>query len=250
MIPVDSLLYKIDQKLNKLSTNAHQQIQLEDKILALNEAQIKLIKQKVDGIAVANGMGMDSFKKRYEDLQSLVVAYNDGVLPLTLADPILNRWAANVHALEPKYMFYVDSYILADKGRCTDRQIWINRDLAKHGDLQFIVNNIHYKPSFEYQETFNWLSSDELSIFTDGTFTPTELKLDYIRKPAYIHNAQDFLPTQSYTLPNGTVLVGTQNCELPEHTHREIVDIAVLITTGNLQIPDYQIKQAKMNLNN
>ena len=27
MIPVDSLLYKIDQKLNKLSTNEHQQIQ-------------------------------------------------------------------------------------------------------------------------------------------------------------------------------------------------------------------------------
>ena len=49
MIPVDSLLYKIDQKLNKLSTNEHQQINLEDKILALNEAQIKLIKQKVDG---------------------------------------------------------------------------------------------------------------------------------------------------------------------------------------------------------
>jgi hypothetical protein len=61
MIQIDSLLYKIDQK-NKLSTNEHQQIQLEDKILALNEAQIKLIKQKVDG-GTANGMGMDSFKK-------------------------------------------------------------------------------------------------------------------------------------------------------------------------------------------
>ena len=48
MIPVDSLLYKIDQRLNKLSTNEHQMIQLEDKILALNEAQIKLIKQKID----------------------------------------------------------------------------------------------------------------------------------------------------------------------------------------------------------
>ena len=47
MIPVDSLLYKIDQRLNKLSTNEHQQIELEDKILALNEAQIKLIKQRL-----------------------------------------------------------------------------------------------------------------------------------------------------------------------------------------------------------
>ena len=43
-ILVNSLLYKIDQRLNKLSSNAHQQIQLEDKILALNEAQLKLIK--------------------------------------------------------------------------------------------------------------------------------------------------------------------------------------------------------------
>ena len=66
MIPVDSLLYKIDQKLNKLSTNEHQQIQLEDKILALNEAQIKLIKQKVDGLSVVSGMGMDAFKKAFK----------------------------------------------------------------------------------------------------------------------------------------------------------------------------------------
>ena len=29
MIPVDSLLYKIDQRLNKLSSNVHQEIQLD-----------------------------------------------------------------------------------------------------------------------------------------------------------------------------------------------------------------------------
>ena len=35
----------------------------------------------------------------------------------------------------------------------------------------------------------------------------------------------------------------------PEHTHKEIVDIAVLLATGEMQLPDYQIKQAKVNLN-
>ena len=84
MIPVDSLLYKIDQKLNKLSTNEHQQINLEDKILALNEAQIKLIKQKVDGTSTISGLGLDEFKKRYEDLQSLVMPYNHQPLPIVL----------------------------------------------------------------------------------------------------------------------------------------------------------------------
>lgn len=219
MIKVDSLLYKIDQKLNKLSTNEHQQIQLEDKILALNEAQIKLIKQKVDGISIVSGMGFDAFKKRYEDLQRLVEHYNDHPLSLNLVDTKINQWAASIENLSPRYMFYVDSYIIATKGRCKDRMIWINKDLAKHGDLQFLLNNENYKPSFEYQETFNLLSSDEISIFTDGTFTPTKLYLSYIRYPEYIDK-------EGYVKFDGSD--STDNdCELEEYLEDELVDLTV-----------------------
>jgi hypothetical protein len=219
MIPVDSLLYKIDQRLNKLSANEHQQIQLEDKILALNEAQIKLIKQKIDGQNTISGLGMDAFKKRYEDLQSLVVAYNNGELPLTLKNAELNQWAANIHALVPRYMFYVDSYVLATKGRCTNRKIWINRDLAKHGDLQYCLNNTHYRPSFEYQETFNFLSSDEISIFTDGTFTPSKIFISYMRYPVYINKT-------GYIMLDG-IASYDQNCELETYLEDELLDLTV-----------------------
>ena len=219
MILVDSLLYKIDQKLNKLSTNDHQQIQLEDKILALNEAQIKLIKQKVDGISTVSGLGFDSFKKRYEDLQRLVEHYNDHPLKLTLCNPQLNQYCASIEELTPKYMFYVDSYIIATKGRCKDRMIWINKDLAKHGDLQFLLNNENYKPSFEYQETFNLLSSDEISIFTDGTFSPTKLYLSYLRYPEYIDK-------EGYVKFDGTDSIDN-DCELEEYLEDELVDLTV-----------------------
>lgn len=219
MIPVDSLLYKIDQKLNKLSTNVYQQINLEDKILALNEAQIKLIKQKVDGFSTNTGLGLDAFKKRYEDLQSLVITYNHQPLTLTIKNVELNQWAANIHELEPKYMFYVDSYVLANKGRCTDRKIWINKDLAKHGDLSVLLNNNHYKPSFEYQETFNFLSSDEISIFTDGTFTPTQIYISYMRYPVYIDK-------EGYVKFDGTDSID-QNCELEAYLEDELVDLTV-----------------------
>ena len=219
MIPVDSLLYKIDQRLNKLSTNEHQQIQLEDKILALNEAQIKLIKQKVDGFSSVSGMGMDSFKKRYEDLQSLVVAYGDGKLNLRLKNEQLNQWAANIHLLEPKYMFYVDSYVIADKGECKNRKIWINKDLAKHSDLSLLLNNEHYKPSFEYQETFNFLSSDEISIFTDGEFIPKAIYISYMRYPVYIDKA-------GYVKFDGTPSVD-QDCELETYLEDELLDLTV-----------------------
>jgi hypothetical protein len=219
MIPVDSLLYKIDQRLNKLSTNDHQQIQLEDKILALNEAQIKLIKQKVDGFSTVSGLGLDAFKKRYEDLQSLVVTYDKGVLELSLTDPLINRWSADTEKLDPKYMFYVDAYILADKGKCKNRKIWINRDMAKHGDLQFILNNTHYKPSFEYQETFNWLSSDSISVFTDGTFTPSNIYVMYMRYPVYIDK-------EGYIKFDGTPSVN-QDCELETYLEDELLDLTV-----------------------
>jgi len=219
MIPVDSLLYKIDQKLNKLSTNEHQQINLEDKILALNEAQIKLIKQKVDGFSTVSGLGMDAFKKRYEDLQSLVVTYNNQPLDLSIKNPELNQWAAGFHQLTPKYMFYIDSYVLADKGRCKDRKIWINRDLAKHSDLQYILNNDHYKPSFEYQETFNFLSSDEISIFTDGTFTPSKIYISYMRYPQYINK-------EGYIMLDGAPSFD-QDCELELYLEDELLDLTV-----------------------
>jgi hypothetical protein len=219
MIPVDSLLYKIDQRLNKLSTNDHQQIQLEDKILALNEAQIKLIKQKVDGFSTLSGLGLDSFKKRYEDLQSLVVTYNNQPLDLYVKNAELNQWTAKLHTLDPKYMFYVDSYILADKGRCKDRKIWINRDLAKHSDLQFLLNNTHYRPSFEYQETFNFISSDEISVFTDGTFTPTNIYISYMRYPQYIDK-------EGYVKFDGTPSTD-QDCELETYLEDELLDLTV-----------------------
>lgn len=219
MISVDSLLYKIDQRLNKLSTNDHQEIQLEDKILALNEAQLKLIKQKVDGFSTVSGMGLDAFKKRYEDLQSLVVTYNNQPLSLALKNSTTNQWFANLHKLDPKYMFYIDSYILADKGECKDRVIWINRDLAKHGDLQFILNNDHYKPSFEYQETFNFLSSDEINVFTDGTFIPKAVYISYMRYPVYIDK-------EGYVKFDGSDSIN-QDCELETYLEDELLDLTV-----------------------
>tara|TARA_R110000764_G_scaffold103679_2_gene189327 strand:+ start:581 stop:1312 length:732 start_codon:yes stop_codon:yes gene_type:complete len=219
MIPVDSLLYKIDQKLNKLSTNEHQQIALEDKILSLNEAQIKLIKQKVDGFSVPNRLGYDAFKKRYEDLQNLVIDFTNQPLTLEESNKELNQWDADLTLLTPKYMFYVDSYVLADKGRCKNRKIWINKDLSKHGDLSILLNNDHYKPSFEYQETLNGISSNSISIYTDGTFTPTTIQVMYMRYPVYINKT-------GYIMLDGTPSTDV-NCELELYLEDEIVDLTV-----------------------
>lgn len=218
MILVESLLYKLDQKTNKLSSNAHQQIPLEDKILILNESQIILVKQKLDGKNTYR-LGLDGFKKRYEDLEKLVENYDDHALDLTLTDKKLNKWVADISSISPGYMVYIDSYLLADKGECKDRVIYVDNDLAKHADVTLLLRNEHYKPSFEYQETFNIISTDQIAIFTDGTFTPTKLYLSYLRYPKYIDKA-------GYEKFDGTPSVD-QDCELKNYLEDELLDIAV-----------------------
>lgn len=219
MIAVDSLLYGIDQRLNKVSTSSHQQIPLEDKIISINIGQIKLIKTKIDGNNVYK-VGLDGFKKRYQDLQFLVENPEDHKLVPELSDPYLNKYIALTTSLSPEYMFYLDSYIIANKGECVDRIIYCNPDLVKHSDITILLNNSNFKPSFEYQETFCDISSDELHYYTDGTFTPTAVYVSYIRYPKYVDS-------EGYVKFDGTDSV-TQDCELESYLEDELLDIVCM----------------------
>lgn len=219
MIPVDVLLYKIDQRLNKLSSNEHQKIQLEDKILALNEAQIKLIKTKYTGNSVPNRIGFDGMKKRYEDIENFIVDFSKNSLTLKEVDPHLNQWEGQLSELNPSYMLYADAYLLANKNRCKDRVIWVNKDLVKHGDIQFLLNNTDFAPSFEYQETFNIITNNKISVFTDGSFTPGKLHIMYIRYPKYIDR-------EGYIKFDGEDSVN-QDCELKDYLEDELLDLTI-----------------------
>lgn len=218
MITVDTLIYEIDQRLNKLSSFDHQSIALEDKILALNEAQIKLIKKKIGQNNVYK-IGLEGFKKRYQDLQFLVENPEDHPLPLVLGDPRMNKYIASVSSISPKFMFYIDAYLTADKGNCKDRILVCNPDLVKHADIQLLLNNTNFKPSFEYQETIVDISSDELHIYTDGTFTPKNLYTTYIRYPKEIDKT-------GYVHFDGTDSID-QNSEFEDYLKDELLDLAV-----------------------
>jgi len=218
MITVDTLIYEIDQRLNKLSSFDHQNIALEDKILALNDAQIRLIKKKIGQNNVYK-IGLDGFKKRYQDLQFLIENPEDHKLSLTLGDPIMNKYIALVSDISPKYMFYINSYLLANKGSCKNRVIFCNPDLVKHADIPLLLNNTNFKPSFEYQETIMDISSDELHVYTDGTFTPTYLYLTYIRYPKEIDKV-------GYVHFDGTDSID-QNSEFEDYLKDELLDLAV-----------------------
>ena len=228
MIPLESLLYKIDQRLNVLASNFHQQIHEEDKVLAINEGMLILMKQKLD-TTNDHRIGLDGSKKRYEDLEKFIEDPASHPLDLVISDEYLNKYTVDLTGISPAYMFYIDSYMVASKGKCTDRIIYVNNDMTKHSDITTLLTNSNYKPSFEYQETFNVSSSDELWYFTDGTFTPSKVYLSYLRYPKYVAPA-------GFVLPNGTVIEKQQDCEFKNYLEDELLDIVVknlAMTTQN-----------------
>lgn len=238
MISVKSLIYQIDYKLNKTATLVHQEIPIENKILALNEAQIKLVKTKLNPNNPLN-QGFDAMTKRYDDLQVLIEPPHKHPLEVSLVDKKLNKYEADITKLDPKYMFYVDGYVFADKGECKDRVLYVNKDLVKHSDITLILTNSNYKPSFEYCEVPCTISSNKIEVYSDGTFEIKKLFTSYIRYPKKID-------IEGYYDLEGAPSVN-QDCELPEYLQDELVNLALMelaMITEN--IPGVQFTQERI----
>ena len=227
MIPVTLLLQRIDDKLNKNSNLVGQFIPDETKILSLNEAQIKLILSKVGPNNIYKA-GLDSFKKRYQDLQKLIVDYTK--LSVVANNDVFNSYSSQLSSLPSKFFLPVDSYVLADRDNCKDRQLNV-AEIVKHGDLQTKFKSPHYKPSFEYEEILATIDGDVFFTYSDKTFTINSLYLSYLRYPAYID-------ITGYTHLDGTPSV-TTNCELEAYLESELVNLVVeelSMNTGNREV--------------
>lgn len=216
MIPIERLIYKIDYKLNKLASNRHQEIPIEDKLLALNEARIRLLKKKVNQNNLYR-LGLDAFKSRYQDLQSLITDYEEVNIQKTTQ--VLTSYDFKVKDLKNKYHLPIDIVVLAKKGKCENHKVYVKR-IVKHGDLTTQLNNPHYSPSFSYQEALATMSEDNVTIYTGDDFEITKAYFSYIRYPIEM----DF---EGYVRMDGTDSQ-TVDCDFPEYLEDELLELAII----------------------
>lgn len=216
MIDIKELLYDIDLKLNKIGSNEHQGIELENKIIALNDAQINLIKTKFSGNNIYK-IGLDGFQKRTNDLENLIE--KDQVLDLKNDNSPLKSWSADLDDLDPKYMLGIpgSEYVLAEKGSCKNHIVEVF--IVRHGDVNRALNNSNTSPSFEFQQAPGTLTGHKLQVYTAGDFKPTKLHLWYLRYPVQM----DFPGYTHFSGDESTEV----NCELEYYLKEELVDIAV-----------------------
>lgn len=224
--------YDFKTKLNKIDSQQYRNLRIPEIDWKLNEAQELFVKM-IAKPRLKNNHGFETSQRTIDDIRTIVVK--------DYCSPIINE----VATLPDNYWHFVSGQTLMNKGKCIGAKSTVK--IRQHDDE--FENSPFDNSSFEWREVNAVFFENGIKFFNDGTFVNTDFCMNYIRKLAYIHNAEDFRSGQ-YKLPSGLLLTGSVNCELPEQTHREIVDIAVTLAANELQQPDYQNKLQKLNINN
>jgi len=229
--------YDVKQKLNKIDSQQYRNLKVPEIDWKLNEA-IGLFIKNVAEPKLKEKLEFEISHRVVDDIRTIVV--NDE--SLTLSKLPTNDYLAE---LPSDYLYYIGmGDIKIKKGGC---EVFAERTFERtHGEDP--QSDIFQKSSFIWREVNLRFYDKGIKIFTSDEFEVIYASLEYIKKPAFVHNAQDY-QGGTYKSFDGTNLVGSMDCDLPSETHSEIVDIAVAMITGELMIPDYQIKKDKLVYN-
>jgi len=234
---IKDMHYDFKMKLDKVDSQQNRNLKVPEIDWKLNEAQEIFVKLVAEPRSV-NHLGFEFSQRNIDDIRTIVV--NSMPLSTTQVDD-----TSYYVELPDNYMFYISSKVKIKKENCSSRlaSCMLVRHDDKHEEDPF------RRSSYEWKEVNIRFYDKGIRIFTDGTFVVEELLLDYIKIPQYIHNAESFLPAGKYKLPNGKLLEGKVDCELPEITHKEIVDIAVFLTSMDMSKQDISVKSTKLQFN-
>lgn len=233
---IEQMEYDYKVQLNELDSNRYRGLRIPEIDWKLNQAQMIFI-STITNPRVFQGSAFEFNQRSIDDVSTIVV--NNKEIPTT--ELSATEFAAT---LPSDYLHFASGYAKCKKGLCENT---IRTYVVQHDDRH--EEDFFSKSSFEWEEVNSRFFDGGYKMFTDGTFDISHLVLNYVRKPKYMHNAKD-TPGGVYRLPDGRPLSNKQDCELPESAHRPIVSLAVLLTTGDLRLPDYQIKLNNFKLTN
>lgn len=234
--------YDFKQKLNKIDSEKYRNLIVPEIDWKLNEAQEVFVKMIAEP-RLASQLGFEKNQRTINDIRSIVINQTTdkgNCIKATVYDS-----SSFLAEIPLNYWFHVKSKAIGYKGTC--KNAILSTTIQEHDNEA--EDSPFDKSSFEWRHVNLRFLSEGIRMYTDGTFTIDWLCMDYIKKPRLIHNAQDYV-SGTYTTLGGTVLTGSQSCELPEMTHKEIVDLAVLIAAGDMDMPDTASKQNKLSLDN
>ena len=228
---IKDMHYDFKRKFNKIDSQQNRNFLVPEIDQYLNEAE-DIFKKTIAEPRFRTKLGFESSQRNTESLRTIVVT------------DCKEDLSGLLYILPTDYQYFVRGRIELVRGTCPVRKAPIR--IMEHDDE--FEEDVYTKSSFDWKRVNGLFNSQGLLLHTDGTFSIKNACITYIRTTNFMHNAEDFR-LGGYQLASGVTLTGTENCELPEHTHREIVDIAVMLAAGEVQTSDFQLKLNKLNFN-
>ena len=204
----------------------------------LNEAQIVYIKQKY-GLNNTYKTGFEGIQKRSDDLKALHVKYPlQPKLALT-AIVATELYELQLSTLTYDYWFMTGGKVEVIIGTCTTEATLKFMQEDDRGEIQDDPFNNSHKHEILYNlaKSITATGNGSIYLYPNG-LTLGEISVSYIKKPERVSTGTyAYIDNVTYT---------EQGFELSEHTHSEIVDLAVEIAAGITDHPEFaQLKATK-----
>lgn len=225
---VQEMHHAVDQGLQKVASSVYDYFLPEEVDHWLNRAQERYIKHRLSVVADPKKVGFSKIQKRVDDLRMVITAdYTDTVTADATVDFV-------DFDLPVDYMFLINARVTFHASNCKDTvdtdDDLVTRDLriTEQDKVYALQENPFAKSSKDAPMGF--VFDDEVRVFQDGErFILQTLTVDYIRQPVQI------------------TLSSSVDCELAQHTHQEIVDLAVKSIIEAIESPRYQTNTIEQN---
>jgi len=192
-----TIILKIKQRLNKLSSNDYDNIEPWQMVEAFNKGQVEWCRRNLHG-SNQKQEGDEASKRRIDDLQVLLTE-----LPVVLANKQLYYESP---ALPDNYFEWKRIQANA-KDECCEKPRRMVIYLAEEGNVDELLRDKLKQPNFEWAETFCTLKDGKFRIYTDGKFAVQDTILSYYRQPRRI---EILGVTNPYTLLPSTAEVESE----------------------------------------
>lgn len=268
---IEEMHYDFKMKINKVDSWQNRNFLVPEIDFILNEAQ-ELFVKLIAFPRLASSIGLEQAQRDIIDIQTLIVSnkelkkYQSRGGKSIFSDFIGYNYCYYIlpDRKEDKFWYLLRGTFIVPREICGDVGLMLR--MRQHDDLAQM--SVFDKSSYKWREINCILSAVEgkpaLEIILPDDL-PTRLKNDtaddkviitYIRKPQMIYYASGYYSydenenrVNGYTYLDGTKLTGKADCELPEHVHREIVDLAVMLASNQIQDRDYANKVHKLSVN-
>jgi hypothetical protein len=262
---IQQLHYDFKFKLDKVDSLSREDFNPAEIDWLLNEAIWVWVKNKYGKTNIYRE-GFETSQKRIDDLRSLHIVYP--IQPSLTATRVNNYlFELPLSKLEYEYLFLtrLKADIMIDG--CTKQAQELI--LVQSDDLNDVLRDPFNKPSFNYgvlgyrlaaANTFISTSQNpnkgSIYLYTDGTFSVTEVYPEYLKYPNRVwvgtydltSNLLPYDGDNSYIYQTGAD--APVECDLEAEAHPEIVDLAVSIAAGIIENPAYvRLKQEKLMTN-